>query len=309
MSQFLLDHIIILVPPALLENIPASITDAFTITPGGTHADGLTYNRLIVLPSGVYLELIAFVPPREDETEQDKLKRRMHWWSPKFAKMQTAVIDWCLTSASVGDVKELENKTPGLYGQPQAGGRRRPDGEEVKWEVTFPAPERDRGSVPFFCHDTTPRDLRVPPHGVKHPSDAVGVRYILLTCAPEIFDDLITLYSSLFGHLLTELGPADSETRKVGWKIHGEPNDHLEGKKGKWWEDNLAVYLCTAVSEEDRSVVEANGGVAGVKEICLLTENKEWDGRLIEVKSEDGRGTIRIKFDELTEKSGRGYDL
>lgn len=55
-----LDHVVILVPYATLLNLPLHITKHFHITPGGTHADGLTANRLIVFADGSYLEISKF---------------------------------------------------------------------------------------------------------------------------------------------------------------------------------------------------------------------------------------------------------
>ena len=62
------------------------------------------------------------------------------------------------------------------YAEPVAGGRKRPDGIELQWKVTFPTGV-DRGVVPFWCHDVTEREKRVPisPEGTKHASGALGV--------------------------------------------------------------------------------------------------------------------------------------
>ncbi|MBE7180065.1 MAG: VOC family protein, partial [Terriglobus roseus] len=70
-SPLQLDHIIILVPHSLLASIPSSLSNAFTISPGGRHADGATENVLVVLRDGVYLELIAFA---------DEARKPDHWW-------------------------------------------------------------------------------------------------------------------------------------------------------------------------------------------------------------------------------------
>lgn len=47
--------------------------DAFTISPGGRHADNRTENRLVIFADGSYLELIAFI-------NDDPEKREGHWW-------------------------------------------------------------------------------------------------------------------------------------------------------------------------------------------------------------------------------------
>jgi len=61
MPKALLDHVIILVPSSIIDSPPEWLTKHFTITQGGTHADGKTHNSLIVFQDGSYIELIAFV--------------------------------------------------------------------------------------------------------------------------------------------------------------------------------------------------------------------------------------------------------
>lgn len=92
-------------------------------------------------------------------------------------------MDWALTSTSEGepDVKvinsRLESKGSAVrYADPIAGGRKRPDGVELQWKVTFPTGV-ERGVVPFWCHDVTEREKRVPisPEATRHASGALGV--------------------------------------------------------------------------------------------------------------------------------------
>jgi hypothetical protein len=47
------------------------------------------------------------------------------------------------------------------YAEGIKGGRIKPDGDNIRWVVTFPAKQHRRGSVPFFCKDLTPREKRV----------------------------------------------------------------------------------------------------------------------------------------------------
>jgi len=134
-----LDHIIILLPYESLLRPPAWLTDNFTITPGGRHGDGKTENRLICFRDGSYIELIAFI--------NDDLRKRLgHWWDKDYG-----IVDFSFAD-SVGDAtthfSELEGRLKGLkwaksaveveYEKPQAGARMRPDGQEIKWQVTFP---------------------------------------------------------------------------------------------------------------------------------------------------------------------------
>ncbi|KAM0695182.1 hypothetical protein Q7P36_005538 [Cladosporium allicinum] len=145
-------HIIILVPYELLTSPPSWLTSAFTLSPGGRHADNRTENRLILLADGSYIELIAFI-------NDDPALREGHWWDKPYG-----IVDWALTSTDEEepDVKAInsrlkEKDSPARYAEPVAGGRTRPDGVDLKWKVTFPTGV-ERGVVPFWCHDVTERE-------------------------------------------------------------------------------------------------------------------------------------------------------
>lgn len=268
--QLALDHIVILLPTAALESLPKAITNAFTITPGGTHADGKTYNKLVTTSSGVYLEFIAFV---DDDVE----KRKDHWWGKK--KVGT-IIDWALTSKDVKDVHKLAEA--GEYDKPRKGGRKRLDGKDVEWFVTFPKPGTERGSVPFFCHDVTARELRVPSEDHEHSSGAVAVSCLVVIAAKDKIEDIAAAYNEILG---------ESETTEHGkaWVLSSPA--HLEDGElsGSY------LYLQPATTEEELRLVKDNGSVAGVKEISFWTEADE-DSK-VEVEFE-GR-TIRLKLDSL----------
>jgi len=175
-----LDHIILLVPDTWHSKPPAALAQAFHLYAGGAHADGKTRNTLIIFPSGVYLELISFLPPEDSH-------RAGHWWGAKAP----GLIDWALTSAAAADVQRARDALQhGGYGftydAPRPGGRARPDGAVLQWEVTFPAGGVQRGAAPFWCHDVTPRELRVPAGGgaALHPCGARGVDSLVLVARP-----------------------------------------------------------------------------------------------------------------------------
>lgn len=52
------------------------------------------------------------------------------------------------------------------YLEGQHGGRRRPDGKQLEWIITV---RKQRGVLPFFCADLTPRELRVGRVRLRHP--------------------------------------------------------------------------------------------------------------------------------------------
>lgn len=187
-----LDHVVLLLPHDDVANPPEWLTKHFTISPGGRHADGKTENKLVLFSDGTYLELIAF-------TSQEA--RKGHWWDKPYG-----VVDFALTTPDekfpeLSGIKDRLAKTDtGIsYQQPQEGGRLRPDGVELKWRVTFPI-NCSRGEAPFWCHDVTPRDRRVPctEDNTSHPSGVLGMAGVeiktgsharLSTATAAILDD------------------------------------------------------------------------------------------------------------------------
>lgn len=170
-TQPQIDHVVILLPYALITSPPKWLTSAFTLSPGGRHADNRTENRLILFSDGSYLELIAFI-------NDDPKNREGHGWDKPYG-----IVDWALTTTTEEqpDVEKinsrLEDKDSKVrYADPVAGGRKRPDGVELQWKVTFPT-GIERGVVPFWCHDVTERNKRVPisKEATAHPSGALGV--------------------------------------------------------------------------------------------------------------------------------------
>lgn len=156
-----LDHLVILVP-----DLGTAISDytslGFTVVPGGTHADGATHNALVVFADGSYLELIAFLRDAPG-----------HRWGGHAARGHSGFIDYALLPLpDVGSVV-ADAATRGLaYLGPSDGGRLRPDGERLAWQIGTP-PSFD---LPFLCGDVTPRALRVPEGAVRrHPNGVTGV--------------------------------------------------------------------------------------------------------------------------------------
>ena len=177
-----LDHLVILVP-----DLDAAITDyrslGFTVEPGGTHADGATHNALVVFADGAYLELIAFLLPHPG-----------HRWGSQAARGYCGFVDFALLPPSVGAVV-AEAAARGLaYQGPLDGGRLRPDGERLAWQIgTPPAPE-----LPFLCGDITPRALRVPEGALRqHANGVTGVACI--TVAVADLDASLAGYAALLG--------------------------------------------------------------------------------------------------------------
>jgi hypothetical protein len=178
-----LDHLVILVP-----DLATAITDytalGFTVVPGGTHADGATHNALVVFADGSYLELIAFL--RDAPT---------HRWGGHAARGHSGFIDFALLPLPDVAAVVAGAVARGLaYQGPSDGGRLRPDGERLVWQIgTPPAPD-----LPFLCGDVTPRALRVPEGDLRrHANGVTGVAAV--TVAVGDIAIACTQYAALLG--------------------------------------------------------------------------------------------------------------
>jgi catechol 2,3-dioxygenase-like lactoylglutathione lyase family enzyme len=154
-----LDHLVILVPD-LSAAVAQYAAAGFTVWPGGTHADGASHNALVVLADGSYLELIAFLSPAP-----------RHRWGGRHARGEWGLIDFALLPDDTAGVIGAARAAGVAYTGPVAGGRRRPDGQQVDWQMGLPPTE----DLPFLCGDVTPRALRVPEGDMReHANGAIG---------------------------------------------------------------------------------------------------------------------------------------
>jgi catechol 2,3-dioxygenase-like lactoylglutathione lyase family enzyme len=171
-----LDHLVILV-----RDLDRTIRDygnlGFAVTPGGEHADGLTHNALIPFKDGSYLELVSFVAPMDS-------RDNVWGWRP-FLSSGGGLIDYCVASDDLlADKHRLEDLGFDVNG-PTDGGRRLPDGTEIRWRST--RIRQDGRVLPFLIEDLTPRELRVPAGPpADHPHGATGIsRLEIATPDPE----------------------------------------------------------------------------------------------------------------------------
>lgn len=158
-----LDHVVL-----VTRDLERAVADhrrrGFTVTPGGTHADGVTHNALVPFADGSYLELVAF---------RDLARGHGHrWWKIAadgggFADFAVLSDDLAADVAALGDL---------VVRPPLRGGRVRPDGVELKWRTAVLAPP-----LPFLIEDLTPRDLRVPSGAAsEHANGAAGIASLAL---------------------------------------------------------------------------------------------------------------------------------
>ncbi len=102
-----------------------------------------------------------------------------------------------LKESSSGDEPDVS------YTSPEAGSRRRQDGAQVKWDSSRPVSSKSvkRTDFPFFCHDVTPRSVRVPFDDEKktsHPCGAVGISSVEVIVPKSRSDN----FAELYGHVL-----------------------------------------------------------------------------------------------------------
>lgn len=248
-----IDHIVIGLPYSDLQNPPEWLTRNFTIKPGGRHKDGKTENKLIVFRDGSCIELIAFV-------EDDPVKRKGHYWGDhKFG-----YYDWALTSSDPRDIekvnqriKDADTGMDACYGEQREGAAKFPDGTEIKWATTLPEHVR-RGELPFWCHDITARELRVPDDEVSttHPCGAVGIGELKMLVPTEKAQAFKKIYTAVLGVDVTE------HAGITFWNIH--PPIPCVG----WiWP---SVVLGTPALPFEEAKVKENHAI--ISEVCLLTE-------------------------------------
>lgn len=152
-----IDHVVIVV-----QNLEEASRDyaalGFTVTQGGTHADGKTHNALITFADGSYFELLAFL---------DREQSLDHPWRHRLNEGEgDGIEDFAVLSGDLeADVARIraEGARIGLeVGQPVNGGRRRPDGQELRWRTARFIQEQGAVALPFIIQDVTARELRVP---------------------------------------------------------------------------------------------------------------------------------------------------
>jgi hypothetical protein len=161
-----LDHIVFLVDD-LDEAIVNWRREGYTVTPGGVHTDGLTHNALICFADGSYVELLAF---RTRDAGAHRWARFRSFPGP---------IDYALAHDNLPTfVAEPTGQRLGYYAYSE-GGRRRPDGTEIRWRTSWPP--ADVPGLPFLIEDLTPRELRVPAGEARdHPNRAQRIASLTL---------------------------------------------------------------------------------------------------------------------------------
>lgn len=194
------DHIVIAVND-LDETIADYRAAGFTVTPGGEHKHGISHNALVTFQDGSYFELIAFRNGGEGHGT--------HW--PRVLRSGEGIVDYALrTNDLAQEARDL--RATGLdYSDPIDGGRFRPDGQRIDWQ-TIRYGERESGPyrLPFYCHDLTERELRVPGgDAAEHPNGVSGIAGI--TVVVRDIDAASEDFGRLTGHQGIDIEPSVKE--------------------------------------------------------------------------------------------------
>jgi Glyoxalase-like domain len=122
-------------------------------TPGGQHSGRGTRNALVELGPTAYLEIIATDPEQPTPTEPrsfgiDGLK-------------QSKLVAWSMKAIDLAQLRNETIRKGVLYDEVRSGGRQRPDGIKLSWQVINPLVPEAEGVLPFFIdwgHSPHPAD-------------------------------------------------------------------------------------------------------------------------------------------------------
>ena len=160
-----IDHIVI--AGLDLDSLTATFKSlGFNVVGGGKHPIG-SYNRLIGLQDGAYIELLSFY---EDSPNH-------YWWEAAHSR-GGGLIDFCMSTDDIrGDYEVFQEQ--GVEMSPLVGlSRVRFDGYQLAW-LNNEIYGEYQGLIPFVIEDETPREERVPKEN-QHDNQVTGIDTITL---------------------------------------------------------------------------------------------------------------------------------
>lgn len=160
-----IDHIVIAGPDLdALTEIFKSL--GFNVVGGGKHPIG-SYNTLIGLADGAYIELLSFY----------EHSPKHYWWDAVHSR-GGGLIDFCMATDDIrGDYSIFEAQ--GVEMSPLVGlSRVRVDGYQLAW-LNNEIYGEYQGLIPFIIEDETPRAERVPKEN-RHENQVIGIDAITL---------------------------------------------------------------------------------------------------------------------------------
>ena len=190
---------------------------------GGKHTNGLTEMALASFADGSYLELMAAQNPKAGAPS--------HYWG-KFIDGNAGPCAWAIRSTDVAaDAK--------LYGgNITEGGRRRPDGVELKWRTASIGAGVQGTFFPFLIQDVTARVLRAYPSGKPTEPNEGGVARVYI--AVQNLNDAVTRYREVF-HLKEPVKSVDPSLGARLASFEGTPVV-LAGADGPWLKERLSKF-------------------------------------------------------------------
>lgn len=255
-------------PPGSIEETSRQFCDlGFKVIPGGEHVGGLTANALVVFADGLYLELLSFKhePSHYPPGSPARIKRDTHPWANKpLGWIDYAFLGNGLHTIRISDIINDRAKKDGsgaFYEAEENGGRKRTDGKVVRWLIS--TPQENKGTLPFFCGDITPRDLRVPtkpPANVQHPSTTQGIAHIRIVTDAKSFPVISKQLTSVTGQEPLSCTPIEAV-----WSLdsHSTTSPRL---------------ILSTPSIELESALAKNVGT-GIVEVGFLVKKKQDDDR------------------------------
>jgi catechol 2,3-dioxygenase-like lactoylglutathione lyase family enzyme len=203
------DHLVILVHD-LKAAIEVYRRLGFDALPGGEHPNYGSYNALVALANGVYLELLAFKDYVLAESSHWREAVRMLRVSEGFAAHVLGSDDLA------GDVVKIRAQAIDI-GDPTPWQRLRPDGQTIRWRTAFIS-GTPTGMMPFLIQDETPRKLRI-----ETPHAGLGARARLsqLVIAVKQLETARDMYRTLLNvepkHVRNVVGDVEGYRYTMEW--------------------------------------------------------------------------------------------
>lgn len=155
-----IDHIVI-AAHSLARAIETWRGLGFNVVEGGKHPYG-SYNALIGFADGSYIELLGFYE-----------ESPAHPWWDLLHQRGGGFIDFCLATDDIR-ADHAAIRAQGVdCGDLVEGGRKRPDGYEVRW-INCKVEGDWQGLIPFIIEDVTPRVERLP-RETAHENGVTGI--------------------------------------------------------------------------------------------------------------------------------------
>lgn len=226
----------------------------FTVVEGGEHKSLGSRNALIGLADGTYLELIVF-PNAEKIVSREKTYRdllecgesrlKARWLS--WAVVPEGTVDFAVTVAELTPLTGSRRAGLDIEG-PLPMGRRRPDGQELSWEMGFP----ESLDLPFIIKDITPREWRVP-QITDHQNGVTGISS--LEIAVKDLHESITQYQQLLNMPIEEFARSEGAAGQAVFSI-GKTFAHLSQQaENDKMEDSAAITGVVLQSDASGDII------------------------------------------------------